>query len=347
MAAKTKISWADSTCNLWIGCVEISPACDHCYARELAERYGWTNWGGPRIRCAQGWKDARKFQRAANDNGGVDPELGRRRRVFINSLSDFFDNHKTILWREEAWQLIRECPDVIFILLTKRPENIRKMLPADWGDGWDNVWIGTTIEDQERANHRLPHLLAVPAAVYWVSMEPLLGEVDLRRIELKGTSWLLDALTGVVYMRDDATLAELKVQHPLALQPLRKIGCVVTGGESGNHARLSHPAWFDRLRDDSFATSTPFFFKQWGEWISVRDLPEDVTDKLYHPAPRRNPEATRRCKVPQAVLQLDGRTEDFFHNGAMLMFRAGRARDPETLKGKQHLEFPQDRRLAA
>lgn len=343
MGASTKISWADSTANLWIGCVEVSPACGDdegggCYAKELAERYGWTTWGGPRVYCKAGWALARKLQRAANDNGGVDPELGRRRRIFVNSLSDFFDNHKTVIWRDAAWQLIRECPDVIFMLLTKRPENILKMLPPDWGEGWDNVWIGTTVEDQKRADHRVPLLLNVPAVVHFVSMEPLLGPVDLTSI-CTG-HYFINALAGYKY--HDAPEGE----HS-ATEPCREIGWVITGGESGDRARPSHPAWFDQLRDDCAVTSTPFVFKQWGEWVAVRDLPKGDLDQLYHPAPKRNPDATRRCKVPQAVLQLDGTVKDEWPRGAMLMFRVGRKRDPEHLAGRSHLEFPEDRRLAA
>lgn len=344
MAAKTKISWADSTCNLWIGCVEVSPACGDeegggCYAKELAERHGWTTWGGPRVHCKAGWALARKFQRAANDNGGVDPELGRRRRVFVNSLSDFFDNHKTVVWRDDAWQLIRDCPDVIFMLLTKRPENILKMLPPDWGDGWDNVWIGTTVENQRWANHRIPHLLSVPAVVHFLSMEPLLGEVDLTNIstmKFRGAE-RLNALTGVL----EGMFGDYCATRLPALK------WVITGGESGNRARPTHPAWFDKLRDDCARFKTPFVFKQWGEWVAVRDIPKGDLEGLYHPAPRRNPEATRRCKVPQAVLQLDGTIEDKWPKGAMLMFRVGRKRDPEHLAGRQHMAFPQDIRKAA
>lgn len=238
MAAKTKIEWADSTVNLWEGCQRVSPACDHCYAEARNLRYaakGSTsapNWGphAERRRVAQGWKDARRFQRAANDNGGLDPELGRKRRVFVNSLADFFDNHRSVVWREEAWQLIRDCPDVVFMLLTKRPQNIPGMLPPDWGDGWPNVWIGTTVENQTEAERRIPHLVAVPAAIRFLSCEPLLGPVDL-------TAWL------------------------------SRLQWVIVGGESGAGARPMHPEWLLSLRDQCKAARVAFFFKQWGSWL--------------------------------------------------------------------------------
>lgn len=320
MAANTKISWADSTCNLWIGCVEVSPACDHCYARELAERYGWTNWGGPRVRCAQGWKDARKFQRAANDNGGVDPELGRRRRVFVNSLSDFFDNHRTVTWRDEAWQLIRECPDVIFMLLTKRPENIRKMLPADWGDGWDNVWIGTTVEDQQRADHRIPHLLAVPARVRFLSMEPLLEQVILK------SDWLMyDSYAG---------------EKP-------KIHWIIAGGESGAKARPMNPIWVQLIRDRAKRFGIAFHFKQWGEWAPmaaariVSDGP--VTDRWGN---------VRDWMRRYVVFEDDAgaarvRGHSFTVHSTDLVYRIGTKSAGNQLDGREHLEFPEDVRMAA
>lgn len=259
MAAETKISWADSTVNFWIGCTKISPACDHCYAETLnANRLRRTTWGphGERAYIAAGWKDARKFQRAAAANGGVDPELGRRRRVFVNSLSDFFDNHRSIIWRDAAWQLMLECPFVDFILLTKRPENILKMLPPRWGSGWPNVWIGTTVEDQRRADHRVPALLKVPAVVRFLSCEPLLGPVNL-----SDAAWSDDTVPL------DATL-----------------DWIIAGGESGKDARPSHPDWFRALRDFSQRYLVAFHFKQWGEWAPA-DSPATSGDIiLSHPA---------------------------------------------------------------
>lgn len=346
MAAKTGISWADSTANLWIGCVEVTPACDHCYARELAERYGWTTWGGPRVYCKAGWALARKFQRAANRHvvqgglvGGVDPELGRRRRVFVNSLSDFFDNHKTVTWRDEAWQLFRECPDVIFMLLTKRPENIRKMLPADWGDGWDNVWIGTTVEDQKRAEHRVPHLLNIPAVMRFLSLEPLLGDVDLRSIRVRdpaGGFLLLDALAGYVRPFDR--------KEPIGGEVVNRIGWVVAGGESGAKARISNPRWFCRLRDDCAQTSIPFHFKQWGEWLFSGPGLSAIIGGVE-----------RRMSIASVRIEWGGATGDKIYSGARLyqfpdgpvMVRAGTKRAGHMLAGREHLDFPQDIRKAA
>ncbi len=162
MAQQTAISWCDSTSNFWIGCTKVSAACDHCYAEaEQDVRRHRVQWGphGDRSYCKQGWADVKRWQRAAAGNGGVDPQLGRKRRIFVNSLSDFFDNHRSIKWRLDAWRLIRDCPDLIFILVTKRPQLIERMLPPFWNDIADRVWLLTTVENQEEADRRVPALL--------------------------------------------------------------------------------------------------------------------------------------------------------------------------------------------
>lgn len=273
MADNTKIEWADSTANFWIGCTKLSPACDHCYAEaDFDLRKHRVQWGphGDRSYCKTGWEMARKFQRAAARNGGVDPELGRKRRIFVNSLSDFFDNHRSITWRGEAWDLIRSCPDVIFMLLTKRPQNIAKMLPDDWGNGYPNVWLGTTVENQEEANRRIPDLVATPAAVRFLSCEPLLGPVDLRSISTM--RWpgaeRLNALTGSLRgMFGDYCATRLP-----------SLDWIICGGESGRGARPMHPDWARALRDQCAGAGVSFLFKQWGEWapMDAARIVEDV-----------------------------------------------------------------------
>lgn len=254
MAMKTGISWADSTANFWIGCTKVSSACDHCYAEEEQDhRRHRVQWGphSDRSYCKQGWADIRKWNRAAAANDNVDPDLGRRRRVFINSLSDFFDNHASVTaWRAAAWDLIRECPNIVFMLVTKRPQNIRKMLPPApiWNEIRERVWILTTAENQEEGDRRIPAMFeafgrgyAEPAA-FGVSCEPLLGRLDL--------SAYLDRLDWVI-----------------------------VGGESGKHARPMHPRWAEQLRNDCVAARVPFHFKQWGGW--TRWTPDLSADVVY------------------------------------------------------------------
>lgn len=235
MAATTGIEWADATANFWIGCTKLSAACDHCYAEaDWDKRKHRVKWGphGDRSPVKAGPIVVRKMQREA---AAFIAEHGRKPRVFVNSLSDFADNHKSIQpeWRHSVWQLARECPDVIFMILTKRPQNLRRYLPADWGDGYPNVWIGTTVEheDEER---RVDALLVVPAALRFLSCEPLLGPINP---SLDGISW------------------------------------VICGGESGAKARPMHPKWARDLRDRCAAANVPFFFKQWGEWAPDKEHP--------------------------------------------------------------------------
>ena len=142
MGEQTGISWTDHTFNPWIGCTAVSAACDHCYAETLAKRYGW-DFAARRRTSENNWRNPRRWNRAAERDGV-------RRRVFCASLADVFDNQVPPEWRADLWDLIRACPSLDWQLLTKRPQNIARMLPDDWGDGWPNVWLGTTAENSER-----------------------------------------------------------------------------------------------------------------------------------------------------------------------------------------------------
>lgn len=237
MAENSGIEWTNHTFNPWIGCTKVSPACDFCYAEDWNKRYeGGKNWGphAPRRRT-KSWSGPRKWNREAEKSGV-------RARVFCASLADVFDNHNTIeqQWRDDLWQLIRETPYLDWLLLTKRPQNIIKYLPEDWCNGYHNVWLGATVENQVEADRRIPPLMDVPAAVHFLSCEPLLGPVDLTNLR----NLRFDALYGVDNRRS-------------------KIDWVITGGESGTHFRHADPDWFRGLRDQCAKHGTPFLFKQW------------------------------------------------------------------------------------
>lgn len=252
MAENSGIEWTTHTFNPWIGCTKVSPACDFCYAEDWNKRYeGGKNWGphAPRRRTKT-WGNPVKWNRQAEG-------AAARPRVFCASLADVFDNHKTILpeWRAELWALIKATPHLDWLLLTKRPQNIKKMLPADWGDGYANVWLGVTVENQTEADRRIPHLLSMPAAVHFLSCEPLLGPVDLNSIRDgvglgEGGGWL-DALNGWAYSSAGDGCG------------VNKLRWVITGGESGPNFRSADPQWFRGLRDQCAAAGVPFLFKQW------------------------------------------------------------------------------------
>jgi len=229
---KTSIEWCDFTWNAWVGCQELSPACDHCYAKSWAKRSGHPElWQGERRRTKT-WAEPHKWNKLAAG-------AATRPKVFTNSLADFFDNQVPDEWRSDAWDVIGQTPNLTWLILTKRPQNIKKMLPAGWNDGlWPNVWLGTTAENQEEADRRIPHLLATSAAVHFISAEPLLGALDLR-----------------IYLPRTFT----------AMGGARAISWVIVGGESGPHGRPLHPRWARDLRDQCATAGVPFFFKQWGQ----------------------------------------------------------------------------------
>jgi len=242
MAENSKIEWCHHTHNFWVGCAKVSPACVFCYAEGWAKRTGHPElWQGQRRRTtALNWRQPLKWDRQA-------AAAGEPVRVFANSLADFFDNQVPVEWRDDAWALIRATPNLTWMLLTKRPQNIAEMLPPDWSGGYPNVWLGITVENQEEANRRIPYLINSPARRRFLSCEPLLGPVDL---------------TWVCLVPDGKVLPGV---HFDALQG-RRIDLVIAGGESGPSARPMHPAWVRSLRDQCMAAGKPFFFKQWGEY---------------------------------------------------------------------------------
>lgn len=254
MAETSAIEWTDSTFNPWIGCTKISPACDHCYAEALMDtRHHRVKWGGERSRTSAGnWQQPRRWQKQAD---AFFAEHGRRRRVFCSSLADVFDNQVPTEWRDDLWNLILDTPDIDWLLLTKRPQNIGKMIPKFWFLIKGRVWLGTTVEDQQRAITNIPHLLNHDAAVRFVSIEPMLGPIDMTQLvrPMKAGEHVFDALSCDVDPRDDEWEG-------------RTINWVIAGGESGPHARPSHPDWFRALRDQCAAAGVPFLFKQWGEF---------------------------------------------------------------------------------
>lgn len=261
MSANTKIEWCDHTFNPWIGCTKISPACDHCYAAQQDTYRHWTpeGWGGPRKRTSVGnWKMPLRWNAQAD---AFMAQHGRRQRVFCASLADVFDNAVDPQWRADLFELIRATPNLDWLLLTKRIGNAAAMIQAalanmDIGYSvpfaawpWPNVWIGATVVNQEEADRDIPKLLAVPARVRFLSMEPLLGPVNLERPR-PGPD--LDQGGGA------------KICQPWMIQS--GIDWVIVGGESGPSARPMHPDWARSLRDQCEAAGTPFLFKQWGEW---------------------------------------------------------------------------------
>jgi protein gp37 len=170
MAKTTEISWCDSTFNPWIGCTRISPACDFCYAARDNERRKWVSAWGAERRRTKTWGDPLKWNRKA-------ALTGKPLRVFCASLADVFDNEVDPAWRVDLWQLLRDTPNLRWILLTKRIGNAAKMLPADWP--FPNAGLMSTLENQEVWDRDYPKLATTPATWRGVSSEPLLGHINI------------------------------------------------------------------------------------------------------------------------------------------------------------------------
>ncbi|MBP3980832.1 phage Gp37/Gp68 family protein [Acidovorax sp. JG5] len=267
MSENTKIEWCDHTFNPWEGCQKVGPGCDHCYAETRNARFaGGTaiNWGpgAPRRRTsASNWELPKRWNAQAD---AFMAKHGRRQRVFCASLADVFDNAVDPQWRMDLFGLIEATPNLDWLLLTKRIGNVGNMLPVpfDFDRLYPNVWIGATIVNQAEADRDIPKLLAVPARVRFLSMEPLLGPVTLR--EVHSDICEIDALTG-----------DHGVLRPLLGRSKAKVHWVICGGESGPGARPMHPDWARSLRDQCQAAGVPFMFKQWGEWVDADNGPSD------------------------------------------------------------------------
>jgi protein gp37 len=251
MAEVTKIEWCHHTWSPWMGCTKVSSACDHCYAEtERDKRYHVVKWGGPRVQTSE---DTRRKPYGWNRKAAED---GVRRRVFCLSLGDFWDNQVPVEWRTEALDVIRKCRSLDWLILTKRPQNIRKMLPPDWSaEGWPHVWLGVTTKNMVEARRRIPLLLRVPARVHWLSVEPLLEPLDLRPWLGRGIDW------------------------------------IIVGGESGTKAaRYMDPEWARDLRDQCRSVRAGFFFKQMTKRAPV---PTDLQVREYPALAFAVPQAER------------------------------------------------------
>lgn len=212
----SKISWTDDTWNPWVGCDKVGgpeSECANCYIDRILVKQGRQPWG--EIHRTKTWGFPRTIQRKAEKEGN-------RPKVFTCSLSDWFHS-KADEWRPEVWKIIRECPDVDFLVLTKRAHRIAANLPPDWGGGYHNVWLGVSAGRMYSA-HRVDKLREVPAQVKFISAEPLLE--SLAGLNIDGMQW------------------------------------VIAGGESGPNYRRMQVSWAEELRVKCEKAGIAFFFKQ-------------------------------------------------------------------------------------
>lgn len=268
MTQNTKIEWADHTFNPWWGCTKISPACDHCYAAALDKCTGGDHWGAgqPRKRTsAKNWLEPVKWNKQAD---AFFAAHGRRQRVFCASMADVFDNEVDPQWRMDLFELIACTPNLDWLILTKRIGNVMSMCSGDslmFDLICERVWLGATICNQEEADRDIPKLLATPAAKRFLSIEPMLGAIDLTKIELK-ENHTQPGLKLVNYPTETEALRGKTFTNMGFEYGTNKLDWVICGGESGLGARPMHPDWARSLRDQCDRACVPFYFKQWGEW---------------------------------------------------------------------------------
>lgn len=282
MSDKTKIEWAEATWNPITGCTKVSAGCKNCYAeRDWARlsankstRYYGRDFGN--VQCHE-------------DVLALPLRWTKPKRIFVNSMSDLFHPNVPDSFIDRVFAVMADSPQHTYQILTKRPARMLKFLGdtearrrniAGWlkGNHWrcipqnaflqlyplPNTWLGVSVEDQAAADERIPLLLQTPAAVRWISAEPMLGPIDLACIDMRGTcaseccgQFRLNALTGEQYCHEDSGVFDSGA----------RLNWVVAGGESGPRARPMHPDWVRSLRDQCAAAAVPFLLKQWGEWI--------------------------------------------------------------------------------
>ncbi len=338
MSANSKIEWTDHTFNPWEGCQKVGPGCDHCYAETRNARFGGgvaINWGpgAPRRRTSEAnWREPLKWNRKAEREG-------RRFRVFCASLADVFDNEVPPDWRADLLHLIVDTPHLDLLLLTKRIGNAHAMLNEAaarncmprWGDRmFNNIWIGSTVVNQEEADRDIPKLLRVPARVRFLSIEPMLGQVDLTTIgRYRNGSLNIDALRGIetrgilgMCPSEGSSMVSSSFGNP-------RIDWVIVGGESGPGARPMHPDWARSLRDQCAAAGVPFLFKQWGEWAPAESVSDDDERTL----------AERWIRLDGSEPAI-GQGVDFFC-GDEVLYRIGKKAAGRLLDGVQHDGFPE------
>lgn len=272
MAPNTKIEWTHHTANLWHGCTKVHEGCDHCYAETLSKRWKRDIWGNdkPRMEIKSVWNDLKKFQKVAAG-------AGETQRVFVGSMMDVFEKPMHLIdskgnpaidandgspvsnehLRERLFGEISagNYPNLLFLFLTKRPSNINKYTPESWKENPpENVMFGTSPVNQATADKLIPQLLQVNGKKF-LSMEPLLGPVNIEK-----------------YLRH--------IESGRYSGFVQDIDWVIVGGESGHGARPMYPGWARSIRDQCKESGVPFFFKQWGEWVDFDNISSEFQGKL-------------------------------------------------------------------
>lgn len=306
MADNTEIEWTDATWNPVVGCSKVSEGCRNCYAMKVAHRLtgmGQERYKGLTVKRSSGveWNGTVRGVSKVLD---IPIRWKRPRRIFVNSMSDLFHPDVSSFFIDRVFAVMELAKQHTFQILTKRPAEMLRYIslydehihntgyPQGFAGRFPHVWLGVSVEDQKTADERIPLLLQVPGAVRWLSMEPLLGPVDIEQY-----------------------LGDLPEDGDGAPYP-GKIDWVVVGGESGHHARPMHPDWVRSLRDQCTDAGVPFLFKQWGEFAPVtrdahaRVLMKDQPNVYLWPDEGNESTVSLEVGKKKAGRTLDGRTWD-------------------------------------
>ncbi|WP_404711531.1 DUF5131 family protein [Sphingomonas sp. MMS24-J13] len=307
MAETSGIEWTDSTVNFWWGCTKVGPGCDHCYAEAWSKRTGGGLWGvgAPRRKIKGAVALILKLQNSAS---WFYADFDRRRRVFIQSMSDLFDLEVPIEWLAEAWYRIGQCDGLDIQIVTKRISAVEKRLAAIGGNWPKHAGLLVSVVNQAECDRDIPRLLALKAklGIPWVglSIEPMLGPIVLRQEWLKHLDW------------------------------------VIVGGESGAGARPLNPLWPTAVRDQCAAADVAFLFKQWGEWAPMQ------VARIVQDRPVTDRRGNVRDWMQRYVVFADDagasrvRGHSFTAHATDLVYRVGKNAAGRLLDGVEHNGFP-------
>ncbi len=325
MSNKSKIEWTDVTWNPVTGCSKVSDGCKNCYAERMTARFRRDHKPWTLANAAHNIK-------LHSDRLSIPMCWRKPRKVFVNSMSDLFHELVPDVFIKDVWRVMEDLPQHTFQVLTKRPERMMQFF-RDWVRGSlpDNVWVGVSVENQKAADERIPLLLQTPAAVRFLSCEPLLGAIDIKRWLVK---WSLMTPQGVEFIptignpnppKEWTENAGIVLCNP-------KIDWVICGGESGPDARPMHPDWARSLRDQCKDAGVPYLFKQWGEWLPDSQTQRD--NPAHYPA---------FAKAGFGALGIHGEwTPDMYTlQAGECMYKLGKHAAGRILDGRTWDEYPQ------
>lgn len=334
--SQTKIEWADKVWNPVSGCTKVSEGCRNCYAERMSKRLAG--------RCGYPAEDP--FRVTLHREKLGEPLKWRKPlRIFVNSMSDLFHADIPDKFIIDILSLIAEASHHTFMILTKRPERMRELLNHETiaNDVWlqtsrgvnaerspwplPNLWLGVTAENQAAADERIPQLLQTPAAVRFVSVEPLLSEVNLSR-------YLKRPICKHWGENGDPNIYGRYFWKKQALVGAGWVGIdwVICGGETGPGARPMHPAWVRDLRDQCRAGGTPFFFKSFGEYVRVGECMNEEDDEEFY---------SKSSAAGTNVQRLNLQGGMGYHGEkSIYMQRIGKKRAGRELDGRTWEEFP-------